>query len=136
MRETHTVLLVDDQEFTRQLLQNNLTNLKFEARLEKYIWSYQHASTASQALKLFNLHQPKLVFLDIELPDQSGLILLRRFKEINPECFVVMVSGVSTLVNVKESISSGASSFIVKPFSGEKVLSVLNKFRQSRAKVS
>ncbi|WP_337841821.1 response regulator [Rheinheimera sp.] len=133
-RETHTVLLVDDQEFTRQLLQNNLTHLKLEARLEKYIWSFQHAHNASLALKLFNMYQPELVFLDIELPDQSGLQLLRRFKEINPDCFVVMVSGVSTLNNVKESISSGASSFVVKPFFGEKILSVLSKFKQHCAK--
>lgn len=133
-RETHTVLLVDDQEFTRQLLQNNLTHLKLEARLEQYIWSFQHAHTANLALKLFHMHQPELVFLDIELPDQSGLYLLRRFKELNPDCFVVMVSGFSTLNNVKESIHSGASSFIVKPFSGEKILSVLSKFKQRCAR--
>jgi len=39
-----------------------------------------------------------------------------------------MVSGVSTLENVRTSIKSGASSFIVKPFTGDKILSVLKQY--------
>jgi response regulator of citrate/malate metabolism len=39
-----------------------------------------------------------------------------------------MVSGVSTLDNVKASIACGAASFIVKPFSANKILAVLKLF--------
>ena len=127
-RTTQYILLVDDQESTRQLLQNNLAMLKEDTALYSVIWNYQHASTAGQAIKLFNQYQPALIFLDIELPDQSGLYLLEKFKDINKDCFVVMVSGVSTLENVRASIKSGASSFIVKPFTGEKILSVLKQY--------
>ncbi len=127
-RTPQNILLVDDQDSTRQLLQNNLAMLKDEADLHSVIWSYQHANNAVQAIKSFNQYQPALVFLDIELPDQSGLYLLEKFKDINKDCFVVMVSGVSTLENVRTSMKSGASSFIVKPFTGDKILSVLKQY--------
>jgi YesN/AraC family two-component response regulator len=122
------ILLVDDLEYNRQLLRNNLTALFSKEKLRYRAFSYFQAHNASTALLTFSQQLPELVFLDIELPDGSGLELLKRFKELKPECFVVMVSGVSTLENVKTSIASGAASFIVKPFTGDKILAVLKQF--------
>ena len=122
------ILLVDDLEYNRQLLRNNLTALFSREKLRYRAFSYFQAHNASAALLTFSQQLPELVFLDIELPDGSGLELLKRFKELKTDCFVVMVSGVSTLENVKTSIDSGAASFIVKPFTGDKILSVLKQF--------
>ncbi len=122
------ILLVDDLEYNRQLLRNNLTALFSKEKLRYTAFSYFQAQNASTALLTFSQQLPELVFLDIELPDGSGLELLKRFKELKPDSFVVMVSGVSTLENVKTSIASGAASFIVKPFTGDKILAVLKQF--------
>jgi len=122
------ILLVDDLEYNRQLLRNNLTALFSREKLKYKAFSYFQAHNASSALLTFSQQLPDMVFLDIELPDGSGLELLTRFKEQKPDCFVVMVSGVSTLENVKTSIASGAASFIVKPFTADKILAVLKKF--------
>ncbi len=122
------ILLVDDLDYNRQLLRNNLTALFSQHNLKYKAFSYFQAHNASSALLTFSQQNPDLVFLDIELPDGSGLELLKRFKEQKPDCFVVMVSGVSTLDNVKTSIASGAASFIVKPFTAHKILAVLKQF--------
>lgn len=124
----HKILLVDDLDYNRQLLRHNLTALFSQNNLKYKAFSYFQAHNASSALTAFNLQLPDLVFLDIELPDGSGLELLKRFKQQKPDCFIVMVSGVSTLDNVKASIASGAASFIVKPFSADKILAVLKQF--------
>lgn len=124
------ILLVDDLDYNRQLLRNNLTALFAKEKLKYKTFSYFHAQNASSALLTFSQQLPELVFLDIELPDGSGLELLKRFKEQKPDCFVVMVSGVSTVENVKTSIASGAASFIVKPFTGDKILAVLKQFER------
>ena len=76
------------------------------------------------------MQPPDLVFLDIELPDSSGLELLKKFKQERPECFVAMISGFSTLENVQQSIAAGAATFIVKPFSGDKILSAMRLFEK------
>lgn len=81
--------------------------------------------SGSAALDSFKIHFPDVVFLDIELPDMDGQSILKELKVLKPNVDVVMVSAHSSIDNVKAAISSGASGFIVKPFSPKKVASVL-----------
>ncbi|HEX5792547.1 MAG TPA: response regulator [Rheinheimera sp.] len=129
MREPK-ILLVDDVDYSRQLLRNNIMALTNGKLLKHSTFSFYNAHNATSAVSLFNLQQPDLVFLDIELPDSSGLTLLKRFKQDRPECFVTMISGVSTLENVQQSIAAGAATFIVKPFSGDKILAAMRLFEK------
>lgn len=124
------VLLVDDVDYTRQLLRNNIMAICQSGKVKYKSFTFYNASKASAAMDLFSLQLPGIVFLDIELPDASGLELLKKFKALKPDCFVVMVSGVSTLDNVKQSIADGAASFIVKPFTGDKILAALRLYER------
>ena len=77
------------------------------------------ASNAARALNTFKKEKPKIIFLDIKLPDRSGLDLLKEFKAIDPECIVIMITA---LDDEDKSIEQkarelGASEFIHKPFS-------------------
>ncbi|MAD76538.1 MAG: response regulator [Rheinheimera sp.] len=119
------LLLVDDVDYSRQLLRNNIMSLT-EMKLLKYrTFNFFNAGTAADAKALFTLHQPDIVFLDIELPDYSGLELLAQFKQQKPSCFIAMISGASTLENVTNSIKMGAATFIAKPFTGDKILAAM-----------
>ncbi|HEY9040915.1 MAG TPA: response regulator [Rheinheimera sp.] len=129
MREPK-ILLVDDVDYSRQLLRNNIMALTSSKLLKHSTFSFYNAHNASSALTIFNMQPPDLVFLDIELPDSSGLELLKKFKQERPECFVAMISGFSTLENVQQSIAAGAATFIVKPFSGDKILSAMRLFEK------
>ena len=124
MREPK-VLLVDDVDYSRQLLRNNIMALADQKLLRYQNFSFFNAGNVDEARLLFNLHQPDIVFLDIELHDRSGLELLAEFKQLKPNCRIVMVSGASTVENVTQSLKLGASTFIVKPFTGDKILSAL-----------
>lgn len=119
------ILLVDDVDYSRQLLRNNIMALADTKLLQNRHFNFFNAGTATDANILFRLHQPDIVFLDIELPDQSGLELLAQFKQQRPACCIVMISGASTLENVTQSIKMGAATFIVKPFSGDKILAAM-----------
>ena len=129
MREPK-ILLVDDVDYSRQLLRNNIMALTSSKLLKHSTFSFYNAHNASSALTIFKMQPPDLVFLDIELPDSSGLELLKKFKQERPECFVAMISGFSTLENVQQSIAAGAATFIVKPFSGDKILSAMRLFEK------
>jgi len=122
------ILLVDDQDYTRQLLRNLLIAVTQHEALKPRKYSYLQANSAMQAKFMFNLYQPELVFLDIDLPDGNGLDVLQKLKIDREHCFIVMVSGISTLENVKTAMSKGAATFIVKPFNGDKILSALQMF--------
>ena len=129
MREPK-ILLVDDVDYSRQLLRNNIMALCSSKLLKNSAYSFFNAHNASSALTMFSMQPPDLVFLDIDLPDSSGLELLKKFKQERPECFVAMISGFSTLENVQQSIAAGAATFIVKPFSGDKILSAMRLFEK------
>lgn len=129
MREIK-VLLVDDVDYSRQLLRNNIMSLANSKLLKNDSFNFFNAANSMTACSMFSLQQPAIVFLDIELPDSSGLELLTRFKQEKPDCFIAMVSGVSTLENVQQSIAAGAATFIVKPFNGDKILSALRLFEK------
>ena len=129
MREPK-ILLVDDVDYSRQLLRNNIMALCSNKLLKNTAYSFYNAHNASSAITMFSMQPPDLVFLDIDLPDSSGLELLKKFKQERPECFVAMISGFSTLENVQQSIAAGAATFIVKPFSGDKILSAMRLFEK------
>ncbi|MEO3679540.1 response regulator [Rheinheimera sp. FR7-31] len=129
MREPK-ILLVDDVDYSRQLLRNNIMALTNSRLLQHNTFNFFNSGTASAAVSLFNQQKPDLVFLDIELPDSSGLELLSRFKQERPDCFISMISGQSTLQNVQQSIAKGAATFIVKPFSGDKILAAMRLFEK------
>lgn len=135
MREPK-ILLVDDVDYSRQLLRNNIMALSNEGLLKYKTYSFFNASNAAGAVSLYNLHTPDVIFLDIDLPDTSGLELLTQFKQDRPTCFIVMISGVSTLENVQQSIKAGAATFIVKPFTGDKILAAMRLYEKRIAQRS
>lgn len=113
-------LIVDDVSSVREFLRQTLTQYGATDIME--------ASSAEQALTIFKTKIPEVVFLDIELPDLDGQAVLKQIKYMKENAFVVMVSGHSTVDNVKLAIANGAAGFIVKPFSPRKITSVLKKY--------
>src|SRR5437773_986752 len=57
-----------------------------------------------------------LVISDLQLPDGSGLDLLRRFKKINPAVEVIIITGFGTIESAVEAMKIGASNYLLKPF--------------------
>ncbi len=115
-------LVVDDVGSVREFLRQSLIHLGVTTD------NITEASTGEKALNAFRTTIPDVVFLDIELPDLDGQDVLKQIKAIKNNAFVVMVSAHSTVDNVKEAISNGASGFIVKPFSPQKITTIMNKY--------
>ena len=106
------VLLIEDDRSTRRLV---------SASLQNYCELIE-APSASQGITSYNVFQPDLVFMDIELPDGSGQNLLDWILRNDPGAFVVMFSGHHDTNNVMRSINAGAKGFIAKPFDMNKML--------------
>ncbi|MDC2888258.1 response regulator [Psychrosphaera algicola] len=83
-------------------------------------------------MQSFNKNLPDIIFLDIELPKSNGQQILKEMRLIKPNAFVVMVSAHSSADNVKTSIELGASGFVVKPFTSQKIRSVLKRYMQNK----
>lgn len=100
------ILFVDDEPLIRWTLKEALRG-----------WGYEpiEAQTAAEALELFVQTQPAAVLLDINLPDGSGLELLREFKQRKPQTVIIMISGAVLIENTIAALRGGADDFIGKP---------------------
>lgn len=119
--ESMNVLVVDDVQVMRGLLINTLRMLN--------ITKVQEAHNAQLAMQIFSKGHIDIVFLDINMPDVNGLELIKQLRSINPNVFVIMVSGESSLGNVKEALSLGAKGFIVKPYTSGRIKSMIDKYK-------
>lgn len=111
-RGVKTVMTVEDDLFTRTLV---------ATAIEDGI-SVVAASSGEEAISKYISAAPDIVFLDIGLPDISGYDVLSRLLKIDPQAFIVMLSGVSNGNSIMRSVSNGAKGFIVKPFTKEELL--------------
>ena len=102
------ILLVDDAKFARKVAIRALHNGGFDNITE--------AVTAKEALELFEKEKPDLVLLDITLPDNSDLTLLRTMIKIRPEAKIVMNSAIGQELIIQDALNAGARDFITKPF--------------------
>ena len=119
------ILIVDDSFYMRTMLKNMLTDAGYEVVGE--------AANGAQALEMASSTSPDLITLDVILPDNTGLDVLKSLRQIQPSAKVVMCSAVGQEVIVNEAIENGALAYIVKPFSDEKVLEIVGSALQNDA---
>jgi two-component system, NtrC family, response regulator AtoC len=103
---------VDDDQAIRWSLGEALT-----------MWNFVpiEASTVAEALAQFESEQPGAVLLDIDLPDGSGLDVLRQIKNQQPETVAIMITGNVQVENTISALRGGAYDFIGKPISLEEL---------------
>jgi two-component system, OmpR family, response regulator len=110
------VLVVDDTKNIRMSLSKCL-------ELEGY--EVMTASDGKQALDLFIQHTFDLAFLDIKLPEIRGTEVLKRIREHGIKTPVIIITAYATVKNAVDCTNMGAVAYIQKPFSVEKIKSVL-----------
>lgn len=80
------------------------------------------ANTAEMGLKLAKRELPDVCFLDVWLPDSEGTETLEKLRNINPDLYIIMMSGHANIETAVKCTRLGATDFIEKPLSLEKVL--------------
>ncbi len=118
------VLLVDDSALVLARLREGLAN-------DPLIQIVGTADSGAEAMMQFRHLVPDVVVLDINLPDTSGLSLLRAFKKQRPACKVIMLSA---SVECREmALVMGADHFCDKMQEFERACSVVREFASRHA---
>ena len=117
------ILIADDtpaiREILTRMLRQSVDAQHFEAR------------DGHEAVREYRAKLPHLVFLDIDMPGSDGLTALKEIRSIDPQAYVVIVSGHGSLEKVQQALALGVAGFVVKPFSSKRIAEVLEKFAQS-----
>jgi two-component system chemotaxis response regulator CheY len=117
IREQTCVMVIEDDVFTQSLVKKVLPQ-KCDVVM---------SADGYSALTLYVKTAPDIVFLDIGLPDVTGHDLLEKILEIDPEAFIVMLSGSGDQANIMQAVKAGAKGFIGKPFTKDKVREYLQR---------
>jgi two-component system, NtrC family, response regulator AtoC len=100
------ILIVDDERMIRWTLKEALRG-----------WGYEpiEAGTVAGALASFESERPAAVLLDVNLPDGSGLDVLKEVKTRQPNAVVIMITGNLLVEDTITALRGGAYDFIGKP---------------------
>lgn len=118
------ILIVDDERTIRSTLAMALGS-----------WNYEtvQAGSVAEARKVFAEAEPDAVLLDINLPDGSGLDVLKEIKETSPETIVVMLTANASVGNAVAALRGGAHDFITKPVKLEELRVTVQNALETRA---
>lgn len=113
------ILVVDDQNFTRQALQAILeTEPDFEVA-----WK---ASSAKEAIHYLEQSQVDIVIADLEMPEMNGLELTKILGQRFPETKVIILSSHDDGDNVKSAVlESGAKGYLLKNTSAQEIVDTI-----------
>lgn len=91
----------------------------------------EFASSVEEARKHLSERSFHLALCDIEMPGESGLVLVRELARDHPETAIVLVTGVDDPKVAKETFRLGAHGYLVKPFwPGQLLITTINALRQ------
>ena len=106
MRPAPSILLVDDDDVFRRVLGGELERLRMRVT---------SADGGEPALRRLAEAQPDIVLLDLQMPDMSGLDVLRAIREQSPATDVIMLTGHGSIDVAVEAMRLGAFDYVAKP---------------------
>jgi len=100
------LLLVDDEEDIRTLLEYNLSKIKL---------NIESAKDSFEALIKFERFQPDIVILDIMMAGQDGIEICKEIRAKNTSCFILMLSASADDYTKIKAYEAGCDDFVAKP---------------------
>ena len=113
-----SVLIVDDEQSIR---------VSLKCMLEKEKYQVETAYNGSKALQKLENNHYDIVLTDIKMDNISGINLLQNIKEKYSDVLVLLMTGYSSIESAIDALRLGASDYILKPCSKNKILSSLSE---------
>ncbi len=117
MKNHDSVLIIDDEAEICFLLSSMLKKKQLKTSV---------ANTLAEGYYKLNA-EPGILFLDINLPDGSGLDLLKKIRKEHPRLKIIIISAYDGESERNEATQNGADAFIGKPFNSEIVFQTINE---------
>jgi len=121
MNKKMKILIVDDFATMRRVIRNLLKSLGFE--------NFEEAEDGTKALKILNKTQIDFVVTDWNMPNMTGIELLREIRKDSKLSHipVLMVTAEQKREQIIAAAQAGVNGYIVKPFNGETLSEKIDK---------
>ncbi len=117
-RDEHTILVVDDNEDTLELISRNLKSRNY---------TIFTSSNVRNAIEILESYPIELVITDMKMPEIDGLELTRHIRENYSNIEVIMITGYPSIDGAVEAVKIGATEYITKPFTDEELFIAVDK---------
>src|SRR3989475_851682 len=122
-----TILVIDDEEIMREILETLLTREGYEVRL---------ASSGAEGLEIARALQVDAAIVDIMMPGLDGIATLDELKRIDEDLAVIMITAFASVESAISAMKAGAFDYITKPFKNDEVVVVVRNAMERRRLVS
>ncbi|ALA56950.1 response regulator [Nitrospira moscoviensis] len=119
------LLIVDDHELVRKGLRSFLD-------LEADLRVVGEAETAAQAVELVERLHPRLVLLDVRLPDASGIDTCRRLLAVSPEVRILVLTSYAEDNTVVAAVQNGAHGYALKDVKSDDLIRAIHIVAEGR----
>lgn len=116
--EGPALLLADDDPIFCQVLGRALTRRGFAVTA---------VHDVETALAHAEADPPEYAVIDLKMPGASGLVLVKRLKELDPETRIVVLTGYASIATAVEAIKLGATHYLAKPADADEVVAAFGR---------
>lgn len=126
MNTKERIMIVDDEKIVRESLYHWFMDEGYEV---------DTAESSEAALKKFDKNKFDLVLLDMKMPGMSGLDLLPKLKQIDSDCFVILITAYASVTSAIQALKEGAFDYITKPVDPDELNHIVkNALQQKKLK--
>lgn len=118
MKSSVSILIVDDEEMMRNLLEKILTREGYQVST---------AEDGLAALDLIKQHPFDLVISDMKMPRMNGFELLKAIKKDHAQTGVIIMTAYGDTYTVKDALLLGADEYITKPFKSYEISLIVER---------
>jgi len=112
------ILVVEDEDILRISIGDDLKEEGFDVSLSK---------SPILALDLLEKEEFEVALVDYKMPEMNGIELLKKIKERQPDCTVIIMTAFGTIQTAVEAMRQGAYDYITKPFSNEELVLAIER---------
>ncbi|HEY5976027.1 MAG TPA: response regulator [Geobacteraceae bacterium] len=118
-RQAVTIMIVDDELFYRQVLRDLLAEEGFTVVAE--------AADGAEAVAKFREMRPKVVIMDIFMPEMNGIEATREIAALDRNASILICSGVGYDDDISAALQSGARDILYKPFVASEITETIDR---------
>ena len=123
MDEKMSIMIVDDEMIVRESLYH---------WFKKYGHVVETASSGHEALEKLEKLPFEVLFVDMKMPEMSGIELLGKVKEEYPDTIIIIITAYGSIDTAVNAMKMGASDYLLKPFKPDQLSLVLEKIASQR----
>ena len=116
--DSPTLLLVDGDDAFRSVLARAMSRRGY---------AVSSAASVPEAIAMAQALSPEYAVVDLKMPGESGLVLIEKLIELDPNTRIVMLTGYASITTAIEAIKLGATHYLAKPVDADEVVAALHK---------